>query len=84
MPSLLSHSFRRSVGFSQGFVSDPTGSVPFLTQVFFGKLYDGIFVTQVCMVVTKVNYQYHKINCQLVDGMVKGEGCGWLLSVALN
>lgn len=69
-----------SVGFSQGFVSDPTGSVLFL-QVFFGKLYDGIFVTG--LVVTKVNYVILKINCQVIDGMVKGEGCGWLLSAWL-
>lgn len=54
-------------------MSDPPRSVLFL-RVFFGKLYDGIFVTG--LVVTKVNYVFLKINHQVIDGMVKREGCG--------
>lgn len=50
----------------------------FFLKVFFGKLYDGIFVTG--LVVTKVNYVILKINCQVIDGMVKRDGCGWLVS----
>lgn len=61
-------------------MSDPPRSVLFL-QVFFGKLYDGIFVTG--LVVTKVNYVFLKINHQVIDGMVKREGCGWLVSAWL-
>ena len=75
--SLLPHSFRRSLWVSvKGFVSDPSRSVLFL-QVFFGKLYDGIFVTG--LVVTKVNYVILKIVGWLMEWLrERGVGGCWV------
>ena len=59
-------------------MSDTASLSAFFLKVFFGKLYDGIFVTG--LVVTKVNYVILKINCQVMMEWLREMGAGgWLV-----
>lgn len=75
---LRSQSFKSSLLVSiMGFVPDLASLCLFLESIFC-KLYDGISVAG--LVVTKLNYVTLKINCQVIDGTVKRNGCRLLVN----